>query len=79
MSDALKQLAASAEPLYVVVVADDGGGWGDGQPIVWETQISAGSTLDAAKARQQQIGDRYGATYIAECRILPATLREPRQ
>ena len=36
-----------------------------------------GVTREAVEDQQRRMGDRYGATWIAECRILPDTMREP--
>lgn len=63
-------------PFYVLVVEDDSS-CGNGKAIVFEHEIPNGVSREAVKAQQQRIGDQYGATWIAECHILPDTLREP--
>lgn len=65
-------ILSGAEAFYVLVVDDDAGGGEGGVPIVHETPILASSTLRAALNRQTLIGSRYGTTYVAECRIVPA-------
>lgn len=70
-------IRAGAAPFYVVVLSDDNpGGRGGGEPIVWEHPMPRSTTLQAALERQQQIGSRYGTTFIAECRIVPRLTRE---
>lgn len=64
------------DPFYVLVVEDDISD-GTGKAIVFEHEIPHGVTREAVEAQQARIGDRYGATWIAECRILPDTTREP--
>lgn len=68
-------IRTGAAPFYVVVILDDMGGQPGGGPIVWEHQIPAGTTLQAALQQQQRLGSRYGTTYLAECRIIPETAR----
>ena len=62
-------------PFYVLVVSDDASGKPGGDPIVWEHQMPEGTTLQAALQQQQRVGSRYGTTYLAECRIIPETVR----
>jgi hypothetical protein len=69
---------AAGHPFYVLVVCDDSGK-GRGEPIVWEHTFPAGVTLDCVMRQQQRIGSRYGRSYIAECKIIPASLRDPAQ
>jgi hypothetical protein len=64
------------DPFYVLVVEDDSLN-GTGKAIVFEHEIPNSVTREAVKAQQQRIGDKYGATWIAECRILHDTMREP--
>ena len=64
------------DPFYVLVVEDDSSS-GDGKAIVFEHEIPNGVTREAVEDQQRRMGDRYGATWIAECRILPDTMREP--
>lgn len=63
-------IRAGAEPFYVLVVSHDST-QGRGEPIIFETQIPAGSNLPAALRQQKNVGSRYGTTYVAECRIIP--------
>jgi hypothetical protein len=67
-------LAAIFEGLasFYVVVASNDKTDGDGTPIAWETEIPAGSSLQAVLQHQQRLGSRYGTTYVAVCRIIPA-------
>ena len=65
-----QELRTGAVPFYVVVVSDDSAGKG-GVPITWETQIPEGSTLQSALRHRARVGNRYGTTFIAECRIIP--------
>lgn len=69
-------------PFYVLVVSDDAGGCADdGKAIAWETAIPNGSSLQAVLQRRANVGNRYGPTFVAECRILSdqeiATRAEP--
>lgn len=66
-------IRAGSEPFYVVVASDDGGG----TPIVGEHHLPRQTTLRAALALQRSLGDRYGTTYIAECRIIPELTHDP--
>lgn len=67
---------AAAHPFYVLVVSDDSGK-GAGEPIVWEHTFPVGVTLGAVMRQQRDIATRYGASYIAECRIIPESHRGP--
>jgi len=69
-------IRTGAAQFYVVVVGDDLGSGGGGNPIVWETAVPVGSTLQAVLQHRDRIGSRYGTTYIAECRIIPELTRE---
>ena len=69
-------IRTGALPFFVLVVSDDSGGKVDGTPIVWETQIPAGSSLQAVLQQRQRVGSRYGTTYVAECRIIPELTNE---
>ena len=62
-------------PFYVLVISDDAVGKPGGNPIMWEHQMPEGTTLQAALQQQQFVGGRYGTTYLAECRIIPETVR----
>lgn len=69
-------IRAGVTPFYVLVVSDDAGGRGnDGKAIVWETAIPNGSSLQAVLEQQARIGNRYGTTFVAECRIIPELSR----
>lgn len=68
-------IRTGACPFYVLVVSDDARGKPGGDPIVWEHQMPEGTTLQAALQQQQRVGSRYGTTYLAECRIIPETVR----
>jgi hypothetical protein len=70
------EYTAASQPFYVLVVCDDSGGL-DGEPIVWEHPFPAGVTLPAVMRRQAGLGGRYGSSYIAECRIIPESRRNP--
>jgi hypothetical protein len=59
-----------AEPFYVLVVSDDIT-CGGGQPIVWEHPVPSKTTLQAVLQHQRRLGNQYGTTFIAECRIIP--------
>lgn len=65
-----------AAQFYVVVVSDDSGRGSGGNPIIWETPVPDGSTLQAVLRQRDRIGSRYGTTHIAECRIIPELTRE---
>jgi hypothetical protein len=67
-------IRTGACPFYVLVVSDDDAGNPGGYPIVWEHQMPAGTTLQAALQHQQRVAGRYGTTYLAECRIIPETV-----
>jgi hypothetical protein len=68
-------LRMGAESFYLVVVSNDNPG-NDGQSITWPRCINGQTTLQAALRRQKNIGDFFGTTYIAECRIIPILTRE---
>ena len=68
-------IRTGAYPFYVLVISDDAAGNPGGNPIVWEHQMPAGTTLQAALQQQQQVAGRYGTTYLAECRIIPELTR----
>jgi len=70
-------IRTGAAPFYVLVVGDDSGGKADGNPIVFETQIPEGSSLQAVLQQQQRVRSRYGTTYVAECRIIPELTEVP--
>ncbi len=76
MSTIPDEYTAAGHPFYVLVVCDDSGK-GEGDPIVWEHTFPASVTLGAVMAHQQRIGSRYGRSYIAECRIIPESLKDP--
>ena len=73
-SPAPEPIRTGACPFYVLVVSDDDAGNPGGYPIVWEHQMPAGTTLQAALQHQQRVAGRYGTTYLAECRIIPETV-----
>lgn len=64
-------LRVGAVPFYVLVVSDDSGG----QAIVFEHEIPNNITIESVLQHQQNLADRYGTTYVAECRILPELTR----
>ena len=64
-------LRVGVVPFYVLVVSDDSGG----QAIVFEHEIPNNITIESVLRHQQNLGDRYGTTYVAECRILPELTR----
>ena len=68
-SEITDSIRTGIEPFYVLVVSDDA--------ITWETQIPEGSNLGAVLRQRAAVGDRYGATYIAECRIIPELTHDP--
>jgi hypothetical protein len=68
-----ESIRTGAEPFYVLVVSDDGGG----KPITWEHHVPAATGLLDVIRKQAQVGERYGASYIAECRILPSLTQDP--
>lgn len=69
-------ILTGAAPFYVVVASDDSGAGRGGKPITWETQIPEGGTLQAVLRHQLRLGNRYGTTFIAECRIIPELTRD---
>lgn len=69
-------ILSGAEAFYVMVVDDDDSN-GGGVPSAFETPILNSSSLQAVLNRQAMVGNRYGATYVAECRIIPASARKP--
>jgi hypothetical protein len=68
-------IRTGAAPFYVLVVSDDAAGKPGGAPVVCEHQMPEETTLQAALQQQQRVGRRYGTTYLAECRIIPETVR----
>jgi hypothetical protein len=70
------EYTTAGHPFYVLVVCDDSGKQ-EGEPIVWEHPFPAGVTLPAVKRLQANLAGRYGSSYIAECRIIPESLRNP--
>ena len=73
-----ESIRTSAEPFYVLVISDDSGSrWAGGKPIVWEHYVPTQTSLFDVLQKQAQLGERYGASYIAECRILPGLTRDP--
>jgi hypothetical protein len=80
-SEAPDSIRSGSEPFYVVVVDDDSGGRATndnpGHSITWETQIPEGSNLRAVLRQRAAVGNRYGTTYIAECRIIPELTHDP--
>ena len=70
-------IRTGAAQFYAVVVGDDLGSGGGGNPIAWETaRVRVGSTLHAVLQHRDRIGSHCGTTYIAECRIIPELTRE---
>ena len=69
-------LRTGAEHFYVLVVTDDAGGKPGGEPIVFEHQVPAATSLRAVSEQQKRIGSRYGTTYIAKCHIRPEFTRQ---
>ena len=70
----LQAIFNGEKPVYVVVAED--GGIGPGEPIVMETSMLPGNSFASfhkAVEGQKKLANRYGTTYIAECRIIPAT------
>lgn len=73
-----KSISTGAEPFYVLVISDDSARrCPGGSPIVWEHPLPATTGLREVLKKQAEIGDRYGASYIAECRIIPELTRDP--
>ena len=71
-------IRTGAEPFYVLVISDDGGErWAGGKPIVWEHHVPTQTSLFDVMQKQARLGERYGASYVAECRILPGLTRDP--
>lgn len=72
------EYTAAGQPFYVLVTCDDNdANHGDGESIVWEHQFPAGVTLPAVMRQQARLAGRYGSSYIAECRIIPESRRDP--
>jgi hypothetical protein len=71
------EYTAAGHPFYVLVVCDDSCGDDTGESIVWEHQFPAGVTLSAVMRQQVRLAGRYGSSYIAECRIIPESRRDP--
>ena len=65
-----KPIVDGLAPFYVLAINDDSGK-GDEKAIIWETLIPDGCNLQAVLKHRKFIGDRYGTTYVAECRIIP--------
>jgi hypothetical protein len=65
ISDSIR---TGTEPFYVLIVDDDSGG---------RATIPEGSNLGAVLRQRAAVGDRYGTTYIAECRIIPELTHDP--
>ena len=70
-------IRSGAEAFYVLVADNDVSGREDWVPIAFETPIPVGSTFEAARNRQFSVGSKYGTTYVAECRIMPASAKKP--
>lgn len=66
-----KPIADGLAPFYVLAVSKDIEWEGEEIPIIWETVIPDGCSLQAVLRHQKTLGDRYGTTYVAECRIIP--------
>lgn len=73
-----ESIRTGAAPFYVLMVSDDSAE-GGGSPIIWETQIPKGCTLQAVLQQQRRVGSRYGTTYIAECRIISEPTQEVKE
>lgn len=69
-------IRTGAAPFYVLVVSDDLSN-GGGNPIVWETSIPTGSSLQAVLQQQRRMGSFHGTTYVAECYIIPELTEVP--
>jgi hypothetical protein len=78
----LQAIFNGKKPVYVVVVEDDRGSANKRsagiqcEPIIFETSILPGNSFASfhkAVERQKKLASRCGTTYIAECRIIPAT------
>lgn len=76
MSIIPSEYTSAGQPFYVLVICDDISD-GGGEPIVWEHQFPAGVTLPAVMRQQARLAGRYGSSYIAECRIIPESKRDP--
>ena len=73
-----ESIRTGTETFYVLVVSDEGGSrCPGGEPIVWEHYLPTSTRLREVLRRQAVIGGRYGASYIAECRILPDLTLDP--
>jgi len=70
-SDSFAVPLTCSHPFYAVVVLDSGDGVG---PLLLETPFTDGG-LESALQRRNRIGQRFGATFIAECRIIPELTR----
>jgi len=66
------------ETFYVLVISDDSGSRRPGgNPIVWEHPLPTTTRLREVLRKQAEVGNRYGASFIAECRILPDLTIDP--
>lgn len=65
-----KPIADGLAPFYVLAINNDSAK-GDENPIVCMTVILEGWNLRAVLKHQKNLGNRFGNTYVAECRIIP--------
>lgn len=77
-SEIPEPIRTGAAPFYVLMVSDDSAKEA-GNPIIWETVIPQGCTLQAVLQQQRTVGSRYGTTHIAECRIIPELTQEVKE
>lgn len=67
----------SSSTFYAVVTSDSMTD-GNGQSIAWETPIANSLTREQAAARQSEVTEHYGTSWIAKCEIIEDSRTDPK-
>lgn len=67
----------SSSTFYTVVTSDSMTD-GNGQSIAWETPIANSLTREQAAARQSEVTEQYGTSWIAKCEIIEDSRIDPK-
>jgi hypothetical protein len=72
----IEEITTGQAPFYVLLIEDDSSD-GTGGSIIWEHPVPKSVSFEQVRAMQDNLGDRYGRTWIASCLVIPSTERAP--
>jgi hypothetical protein len=72
----IEQITNGQAAFYVLLIEDDKSD-GTGESIIWEHPVPMSVSFEKVLAMRDNLGDRYGRTWIAQCYVMPSTERVP--